>query len=65
MMVAVTIKEGPRGGDDDGGASGDEGDGENRNYNNKGTIYGVSTAALHYSEHFICGNLFNNFNLMR
>lgn len=59
--MAVTIKEGPGGG----GAGGDEVDGENRDYNNKGTIYGVSTAALHYSKHFICGNLFNHFNLMR
>lgn len=60
MIVAVT-----EGGDDDSGAGGDEVDGENRDYSNKGTIYGVSTAALHYSKHFICGHLFNRFNLMR
>lgn len=59
--MAVTIKEGPGGGDDDDGAGGDEVDGENRGYNNKGTIYGLSTAALH----FICNNLFNHFNLIR
>lgn len=57
--MAVTINEGPGGGDDDGGAGGDEVDGDNRDYNNKGTIYGVSTAVLHYPKQFICGNLFN------
>lgn len=50
MIVAVTIKESTGGGDDDGGAGGDEDDGNNRDYSDKGMIYGVSTAALHYSK---------------
>ena len=44
MIAANTIKEGSGGGDDEGGNEIDNG--ENRDYNDNNTIYGVLTMCL-------------------
>lgn len=62
MTVAVTVKEGSGGGGDGGGAAGGEvDDDENRDYNNKGIIYGILTACPALSKHLICSNFLNHF----